>query len=92
LTFAGLTVREHLLAQKSDTAHHLDLRNTFLWWTGFTVAFSMADAYVAANMFGFKEEQRLEARISPLQFELTAGSRTAGNCRRSAAHTKEESQ
>lgn len=39
-----------------------DIGNTFLWWTGFAIGFSMADAYVTASMYGFREEQRLGMR------------------------------
>jgi hypothetical protein len=58
LTLGGLTIRAH---QQGNN----DLRNTLLWWTGFAWGFSMADAYVSAAMYGFKEEQRLEARMGP---------------------------
>ena len=67
LTFAGLAVAEQIIGAReqkqgdSDAATHFDLRNTFLWWTGFSLGFSMADAYVSASLYGFKQEQRLDA-------------------------------
>ncbi len=36
-----------------------DRRNVWAFFTGLVVAFSVADAYVDANMFGFKESQSL---------------------------------
>ena len=38
---------------------HRDTRTALLWWTGAVVAFSMADAYVSAQMYGFNREIRL---------------------------------
>ena len=74
LTLAGITVYDNRMAQRTtDTAqlaYYLDRRNTFLWWTGFSLAFSMADAYVSATMFGFKQEQRLDARLVPFGIEI----------------------
>ena len=58
LTFAGLSVYEY---RRGKT----DLGNAFLWWTGFSIGFSMADAYVSTALFGFKEEQRLDLQVGP---------------------------
>jgi hypothetical protein len=65
VTLGYLSVKEHLSAteflRKSDTVNyvrHRDARTVFLWWTGAVVAFSMADAYVSAQMFGFDREIR----------------------------------
>lgn len=65
VTLGGLSLREHLSAteslNKGDTAGytiHSSARTTFLWWTGAVVAFSMADAYVSAQMYGFDREIR----------------------------------
>ncbi len=62
-----LSYQEHLRAEQAraeaDTAkyrYYRDRRTTFLWWTAATVVFSMADAYVSAQMFGFEQELRLE--------------------------------
>jgi hypothetical protein len=74
LTLAGISVYDEKMAQKStdsvQLAYYSDRRNTFLWWTGFSLAFSMADAYVSASMFGFKQEQRLDARFVPFGIEV----------------------
>lgn len=62
-----LTIQEHRWAvqalSRADTVryqYHQDRRNTFLWWTAATVVFSMADAYVSAQMFGFDRELQLD--------------------------------
>ena len=49
------------LAEKDSAsyARHRDTRTALLWWTGAVVAFSMADAYVSAQMYGFDREMRL---------------------------------
>jgi hypothetical protein len=73
VTLGYFSVKEHLAASKSLerfqglgdstdlTAYvrHRDARTAFLWWTGAVVAFSMADAYVSAQMYGFDREMRL---------------------------------
>lgn len=71
LGLAGTTIYVDQLmrrAYRTHTADSLSLRNTrnaLLWWTGAVWAFSIADAYVSASMYGFKEEQRFEAEVSP---------------------------
>jgi hypothetical protein len=66
VTLGYFSVKEHLAAtdasRGNDTAgyvQHRDRRTVFLWWTGAVVAFSMADAYVSAQMYGFDREVRL---------------------------------
>jgi hypothetical protein len=63
LALAGITVYEYRYSNGGQG--NTDLGNTFLWWTGFAWAFSMADAYVSASMYGYKEEQRLDVRAGP---------------------------
>lgn len=49
---------------RQDTADYVaarDRRATFLWLTGATIAFSMADAYVSAKFYGFDREMELSA-------------------------------
>ncbi len=72
-----LSYSEHMKARdgwaRQDTVaylQHRDRRNNFLWWTGAVVAFSMADAYVSAQMFGFDEEMRLSLGLSRVGIEL----------------------
>ncbi len=66
VTLGYLSLRQHLSAteslNKGDTAgytRYSNKRTVFLWWTGAVVAFSMADAYVSAQMYGFDREVRL---------------------------------
>jgi len=73
VTLGYFSVKEHVEASKSlkryqeqgDPADstryigHRDARTALLWWTGAVVAFSMADAYVSAQMYGFDREVRL---------------------------------
>ena len=66
VTLGYFSVKEHLAATKAwnggDTTgyvQHRDRRTALLWWTGAALAFSMADAYVSAQMYGFDREMRL---------------------------------
>lgn len=75
-----LSYQEHLRAKQAqaeaDTAkyrYYRDRRTTFLWWTAATVVFSMADAYVSAQMFGFEQELRLD--LGPDRFGVKVGIR-----------------
>lgn len=68
VTLGYFSIREHLSAteylRESDTANyvrHSDAGTAFLWWTGAVIAFSMADAYVSAQMYGFDREIRLSS-------------------------------
>jgi len=79
VTLGYFSVREHLSASnylslftlhhvQSDSVNyvrHRDARTTFLWCTGAALAFSMADAYVSAQMYGFDREVRLT--LGPMQ-------------------------
>jgi hypothetical protein len=73
VTLGYFSIKEHLSASdylsqfklyhdQSDSANYVryrDMRTALLWWTGAVVAFSMADAYVSAQMYGFDREMRL---------------------------------
>ncbi|GEM_PF-481912 len=92
VTLGYFVVKEHFAASEAlalpDSAgyvRHRDARTAFLWWTGAVLAFSMADAYVSAQMFGFDREiefavgpcelrtPRFEARTSDFGFGVRAG-------------------
>ena len=73
VTLGYFSIKEHRSAsdclsrftlnrEKSDSVNyvrHRDVRTTLLWFTGAVLAFSMADAYVSAQMYGFDREMRL---------------------------------
>jgi len=70
-----LSVRDHQAATRAlaggDTTGYVrlrDRRNALLWWTGAVVAFSMADAYVSAQMFGF--DRQMGFALGPLRAGL----------------------
>jgi len=65
LTLGYFSVKEHLDATRAldegredDYILHRDRRTTLLWWTGAVIAFSMADAYVSAQLYGFDDQMR----------------------------------
>ncbi len=73
VTLGYLSIKEHLSASdylsqfalhhvQSDSVNyvrHRDTRTALLWWTGAVVVFSMADAFVSAQMYGFDREMSL---------------------------------
>ncbi len=78
VTLGYLAVQEHIAAtaalsdgREEDYETHRDRRATYLWWTGAVVAFSMADAYVSAQMYMFDRQMRLA--VSPTQVGVLIG-------------------
>ncbi len=73
LALGFFSIREHLDATRAlgdgredDYVLHRDRRTTLLWWTGAVIAFSMADAYVSAQLYGFDDEMRFsQANFGP---------------------------
>jgi len=63
VTLGCLTVREHLRARQAleagnqkEYTRFRDRRTMLLWWTGATLVFSMAHAYVSAQMYDFDRQ------------------------------------
>ena len=78
VTLGYFVVKEHLatsaaLGAGDSTGYvrHRDARTAFLWWTGAVVAFSMADAYVSAQMYGFDREVKFT--IGPMRAGIAMG-------------------
>lgn len=78
VTLGYFVVKEHLatsaaLGAGDSTGYvrHRDARTAFLWWTGAVVAFSMADAYVSAQMYGFDREVKFT--IGPTRAGIAMG-------------------
>lgn len=76
-TLGCFSIREHHKATDaltiSDTntyIEHRDRRNNFLWWTAAVWVFSIADAYVASNMYKFKEQETFSYNLE-LEPKLT---------------------
>lgn len=72
-----LSYREHRLAQRSlnendsvNYSRHQDRRNSFLFWTAGVIVFSMADAYVSAQMFGFDRQLQLAFGPDRVEFRV----------------------
>jgi len=71
------SVKDHIAATRAltggDTTGYVrlrDRRNALLWWTGAVLAFSMADAYVSAQLYGFDRQMRFALGPTRLGFEL----------------------
>jgi hypothetical protein len=54
----SLFTLNHAESDSANYVRHRDTRTALLWWTGAALAFSMADAYVSAQMYGFDREMR----------------------------------
>ncbi len=66
-------VKTRQALQAQDTSayiFHRDRRNSYLFWTGAVIVFSMADAYVSAHMFGFDRQLRLSLNYGRVGLEL----------------------
>jgi hypothetical protein len=57
--YLSLFTLHHAESDSLEYERHRDTRTALLWWTGAVLAFSMADAYVSAQMYGFDREMRL---------------------------------
>jgi hypothetical protein len=57
--YLSLFTLHHVESDSVNYVRHRDTRTALLWWTGAVLAFSMADAYVSAQMYGFDREMRL---------------------------------
>ncbi len=78
MTLGSLTIREHIRARDAlaagnseDYIRFRDRRTVLLWWTGAVVVFSMAHAYVSAQMYGF--DRQMEFTFAPLRAGVQVG-------------------
>ncbi len=60
ILFGYLAYNEHLLAEKSNETYHIEKRNRYLWYMGGTILYSMADAYISAHFYRYKEIEKIE--------------------------------
>ena len=78
ITLGCLAVFDHRAANDAlgagDTTEHVrlrDRRNAFLYFTGAVIAYSMADAYVSARMYGF--DRQMQFAIGPTRVGIRVG-------------------
>lgn len=78
VTLGYLSYSEHIKARdalvRGDSSAYLfyrDRRNNFLFWTGAVLVFSMADAYVSAELFGFEQQMRLAVGPDRIGIQLS---------------------
>lgn len=78
VTLGCLAVLDHQAANEAlgagDTTEHVRLRdrcNAFLYFTGAVIAYSMADAYVSARMYGF--DRQMQFAIGPTRVGIRVG-------------------
>lgn len=78
-TLAGMTLYEHTKAEDAwrryersrdpedyeDYSYHFDRRYNLLWWDATVWILSVADAYVDAHMYRFKEGGRVAILLHP---------------------------
>ncbi|MEO0091357.1 MAG: DUF5683 domain-containing protein [candidate division WOR-3 bacterium] len=56
---ASYAIKNYLDYKNTNNSEFRGRATNLLWWLGLVKIFSIADAYVSANMFKFKEQQRL---------------------------------
>ncbi|MCX7785462.1 MAG: DUF5683 domain-containing protein [candidate division WOR-3 bacterium] len=55
-------IKNHLDYKNTNNAEFRNRATNLLWWLALVKIFSLADAYVSANMFKFKEQQKLTVK------------------------------
>lgn len=65
-TLAYFAIQDHLDYEDTHNTTYRNRRNNLLWWLATVKVLSMADAYVSANMFKFKEQMQLS-----INYDLT---------------------
>jgi len=70
--YLSLFALHHAESDSANYVRHRDARTTFLWLTGAVLAFSMADAYVSAQMYGFDREVKLTGGFTIDDSRLTS--------------------
>lgn len=62
--------QDHQNYRQTNDIKYRDRRNNLLWWLASVKIFSIADAYVSANMYKFNEMMRLTVDVKPSQITL----------------------
>lgn len=77
-TLAYFAIQDHLNYEDTHNINYRNRRNNLLWWLATVKVLSMADAYVSANMFKFKEQMQLSINYDLTESTFQVGLITKG--------------
>jgi hypothetical protein len=69
-TLAYYAIQDHKDYQETNNPAFRNRRNNLLWWIASVKLLSIADAYVSANMYKFKDMMRLSFDCDKNQFSF----------------------
>jgi len=72
-TLAYFAIKDHLSYEDTHNTRYRDRRNNLFWWLATAKVLSMADAYVSANMYKFKEQMKLTFNYNIKEKKITVG-------------------
>lgn len=75
-TLGYLAIKDHLDYQETNNPALKNRRNNLLWWIATVKLLSVADAYVSANMYKFKDMMRLTLDYEGNENRFTLGVKT----------------
>ncbi len=76
VTLGYLAIKDHLDYQETNNPAFKNRRNNLLWWIGSVKLLSIADAYVSANMYKFKDMMKLTVNYDIDQHQFILGVKT----------------
>jgi len=76
VTLSCLAIKDHLDYQETNDLNLKNRRNNLLWWIATVKLLSIADAYVSANMYKFKDMMRLTVAYDRNKNGFTIGVKT----------------
>jgi hypothetical protein len=72
-TLTYFAINDHLHYEDTHNINYRNRRNNLLWWLVTVKIISMADAYVSANMYKFKDQMNLSFGYDINQKQITLG-------------------
>jgi hypothetical protein len=72
-TLAYFAYQDHIDYQNTRDVKFKNSRNNLLWWIATVKLISIADAYISANMYKFKDQMKLTFDYQPKQQKFSFG-------------------
>jgi len=72
-TLAYFAIKDHLSYEDTHNTRYQNRRNNLFWWLATVKVLSMADAYVSANMYKFKDQMKLTFDYQPNERRFKIG-------------------
>jgi hypothetical protein len=70
---AYFAIKDHLSYEDTHNIRYQNRRNNLFWWLATVKVLSMADAYVSANMYKFKDQMKLSVNYNIKEDKITVG-------------------